>query len=92
MPYTEGWAGMIDPRIESLWAHSGLRMAYGLPMFPDSCGISRAACWNAGAAGNYNSEPFSSSGFAGLEHGDSFGQFPGLPWAAAEFAQDAPGF
>jgi hypothetical protein len=46
---------MVDPRIESLWAHSGLRMVYGLPMFPDSCGISRAACWNAGAAGNYNS-------------------------------------
>ena len=55
IPYTAGWAGMVDPRIESLWAHSGLRMVYGLPMFPDSCGISRAACWNAGAAGNYNS-------------------------------------
>ena len=30
-------------------------MVYALPMFPDSCGISRAACWNAGAAGNYDS-------------------------------------
>ena len=49
-----GRAG-FDPRIESLWAHSELRMVYGLPMFPDSCGISRAACWNAGATGNYNS-------------------------------------
>ena len=55
IPYTGGWAGMVDPRIESLWAHSGLRMVYGLPMFPDSCGISRAACWNAGAAGDYDS-------------------------------------
>jgi hypothetical protein len=54
IPYTHGWAGMVDPRIESLWAHSGLRMVYGLPMFPDRCGISRAACWNAGAAGNYS--------------------------------------
>jgi hypothetical protein len=54
IPYSSGWAGMVDPRIESLWAHSGLRMVYGLPMFPDSCGISRAACWNAGAAGNYD--------------------------------------
>jgi hypothetical protein len=46
---------MADARIESLWAHSGLRMVCGLPMFPDSCGISRAACWNAGAAGDYDS-------------------------------------
>jgi hypothetical protein len=55
IPYTSGWAGMVDPRIESLWAHSGLRMVYGLPMFPDSCGVSHAACWNAAATGNYDS-------------------------------------
>jgi hypothetical protein len=54
IPYAQGWAGMVDPRIESRWAHSGLRMVYGLPMFPSSCGISGAACWNAGAAGNDN--------------------------------------
>ncbi len=54
IPYTAGWAGMVDPRLESLWAHSGLRMVYGLPMFPASCGMSSAACWNAGAAGHYS--------------------------------------
>ena len=54
IPYTAGWAGMIDPRLEALWAHSGLRMVYGLPMFPASCGMSSAACWNAGAAGHYS--------------------------------------
>jgi len=36
-------------------------------------------------------EPFSSSDFAGLEDVDGLGELPGAPWAAAEFAQDAPG-
>jgi hypothetical protein len=34
---------------------------------------------------------FSSSDLAGLKDVDSFRQLPGLPGAAAEFAQDAPG-
>jgi len=37
-------------------------------------------------------EPFSSSGFAGLKDVDGLGQLSGTPWAAAELAQDAPGF
>jgi hypothetical protein len=36
-------------------------------------------------------ESFSSSDLAGLKDVDGFGQLPGLPGAAAEFAQDAPG-
>jgi len=31
-------------------------------------------------------------GLAGLKDVDGFGELPGLPGAAAEFAQDAPGF
>jgi len=38
------------------------------------------------------SERFSSSDLAGLEDVYGLGQLPGLPRAAAEFAQDAPGF
>ena len=38
-----------------------------------------------------DSEPFSSSDFAGLKDVDGFGELPGAPGAAAEFAQDAPG-
>jgi hypothetical protein len=34
----------------------------------------------------------SSPEFAGLTHVDGFGQLPCPPGAAAEFAQDAPGF
>jgi hypothetical protein len=37
-------------------------------------------------------ERFSSSDLAGLEDVYGLGQLPGLPRAAAEFAQDAPGF
>ncbi len=37
-------------------------------------------------------ERFSSSDLAGLKYVDGFGELPGLPGAAAEFAQDAPGF
>jgi hypothetical protein len=37
-------------------------------------------------------ERFSSSDLAGLENVDGLGQLPGPPRAAAEFAQDAPGF
>jgi len=44
------------------------------------------AGWDTG------SEPFSSCDLAGLKDPDDFGQLPGPPWAAAEFAQDAPGF
>ena len=36
-------------------------------------------------------EPFSSFYLAGLEDVDGLGELPGLPRAAAEFAQDAPG-
>jgi transposase len=39
-----------------------------------------------------DTEPFSSCDLAGLKDVDGFGQLPGLPWAAAEFAQNAPGF
>jgi hypothetical protein len=39
-----------------------------------------------------DNEPFSSCDLAGLKDVDGFGQLPGLPWAAAEFAQNAPGF
>jgi hypothetical protein len=38
------------------------------------------------------SEPFSSWDLTGLKDVDGFGQMPGFPWAAAEFAQDTPGF
>lgn len=38
-----------------------------------------------------DSEPFSSCDLAGLKDVDGFGELPGLPRAAAEFAQDAPG-
>jgi hypothetical protein len=37
-------------------------------------------------------EPFSSSDFAVLEDVDGLGELSGFPGAAAEFAQDAPGF
>jgi hypothetical protein len=37
------------------------------------------------------SELFSSSDLAGLKDVDGLGQLAGPPWAAAEFAQDAPG-
>jgi hypothetical protein len=37
-----------------------------------------------------NSEPFSSCDLAGLKGVDGFGQLPGLPGAAPEFAQDVP--
>ena len=37
------------------------------------------------------SERFSSSDLAGLKYMDGFGELPGLPGAAEEFAQDAPG-
>ena len=40
---------------------------------------------------NRFSERFSSSDLAGLKYVDGFGELPGLPGAAAEFAQDAPG-
>ena len=36
-------------------------------------------------------EPFSSLDLAGLKDVDGLGQLPGLPGAAAEFTQDAPG-
>ena len=39
-----------------------------------------------------SSERFSSSDLAGLKYVDGFGELPGLPGAAEEFAQDAPGF
>ncbi len=39
-----------------------------------------------------NNEPFSSCDLAGLKDVDSLGQLPGAPGAAAEFAQDVPGF
>jgi hypothetical protein len=54
IPYAQGWAGMVSPDIETRWADSGLRMVYGVPMFPASCGLSSASCWNAGAAGSYD--------------------------------------
>jgi hypothetical protein len=38
-----------------------------------------------------HTEPFSSCDFPGLKDVDGFGQLPGFPGAAAEFAQDAPG-
>jgi len=38
------------------------------------------------------SERFSSSDLAGLKYVNGFGELPGLPGTAAEFAQDAPGF
>jgi len=37
-------------------------------------------------------ELFSSFDLAGLKDVDGFGELPGLPRAAAELAQDAPGF
>jgi hypothetical protein len=37
-------------------------------------------------------EPFSSSDFAVLKDVGGFGELPGFLGAAAEFAQDAPGF
>ncbi|HBW18616.1 MAG TPA: hypothetical protein DEH11_06175 [Actinobacteria bacterium] len=55
IPYAQGWSGMTNPDIESRWANSGLRMVYGLPMFPTTCVIGSAACWNAGADGSYDS-------------------------------------
>jgi len=39
-----------------------------------------------------DSEPFPSSDFVGLKDVDGFGQLPGAPGAAAQLAQDAPGF
>jgi hypothetical protein len=38
-----------------------------------------------------NSERFSSCDLTGLKDVDGFGELPGTPGAAAEFAQDAPG-
>src|SRR6266536_3910847 len=39
-----------------------------------------------------HSEPFSSCDLAGLKDVDGLGQLPGAPGAAAELAQDVPGF
>src|SRR6185437_12669 len=39
-----------------------------------------------------DTERFSSLDLAGLKDVDGFGQLPGAPWAAAEFAQDTPVF
>ena len=36
-------------------------------------------------------EPFSSFDLAGLKDVDGFGELPGFPGAASEFAQDVPG-
>jgi Alpha/beta hydrolase family len=41
--------------------------------------------------GQIITERFSSFYLAGLKYVDGFGELPGLPGAAAEFAQDAPG-
>jgi hypothetical protein len=43
------------------------------------------------SAWGQDSEPFSSFDLAGLEDVDGFGELPGPPGAAVEFAQDAPG-
>jgi hypothetical protein len=53
--YNQGWPGVTNSNIESLWTSSGFRVVYGLPMFPTTCVIGSATCWNAGAAGAYNS-------------------------------------
>jgi hypothetical protein len=54
IPYSQGWSGVTNPDIESRWANSGLRMVYGLPMFPTTCTSGSSVCWNAGAAGAYD--------------------------------------
>jgi hypothetical protein len=53
--YAQGWSGITNPDIESRWSNSGYRMTYGLPMFPTTCSVGSATCWNAGAAGAYDS-------------------------------------
>jgi hypothetical protein len=55
IPYAQGWSGLTNPDIERRWANSGFRMSYGLPMFPTTCVAGDPTCWNAGAAGQYNS-------------------------------------
>ncbi len=55
LTYNQGWSGMTSAYLESRWSGSGFRMVYGLPMFPQTCAIGSATCWNAGAAGKYDS-------------------------------------
>jgi hypothetical protein len=73
-----------DRVLHDVWGH-GLERGHMVLQHADSD-------WNAGwQLRRRLTEPFSSCDFAGLKDVDGFGQLPGAPGAAAEFAQDAPG-
>jgi hypothetical protein len=82
----DGW----DPRQNRMlvqWAHKNGRRAAGMLLYNSS----DPPFAPPGGTSSVFNERFSSAGLAGLKDVDGFGELPGAPGTAAEFAQDAPG-